>query len=569
MPPEPAGVNELPQGRQLPPERQAPSEVPSEGVAQLPRLQREEFNGPVLDHGPQYAHGHEEVPSRASPVPGVSPPQGASPTASSAASVSGHPTTGSSAHPAPAAHPASAVPHGPSVAPPGKLIFQAGTGKPPRLQVFDCANGIEHMHHLRPANRLEKLTKMLKDLFKRHEDEQGSQGSAGASEAGGASTASSSARGAGASGSKTSKSKLAAPDQGPLKPTNSILADKQCSDAVSQATSPNQPPSLLSTLAKQMRTENRSPDAVLSSLLKQSSSINDSRLHSKYGQLSSVVGKGSFGVVRLAQKTDPNDKRRKLVYAVKEFHISESESEKAFMKRLASEFCLASSLHHVNIIETLDLLRAGSDKFCGVMEYCAGGDLYSLIAVSGKLETVEADCFFKQVMRGVAYMHEMGVAHRDLKPENVLLTSRGCVKLTDFGNAECFRMAWEKEVHLSQHLAGSGPYIAPEEYVKDEFDPRAVDVWASGVIYLAMCTGRHLWLRAEPDDEFYARYLAGRKDKNGYEPIERLKTSRRRNVIYSMLDPVASRRLKAKQVLNSEWGREIVVCEAGNPQPHE
>lgn len=558
MPPEPAGVNEPPQG-QLPPERQFTPEVPPEGVPQLPRLQREEFNGPAHAHGPPHAHGHEEVPSRASPVPGVTPP-GASPPPSSAASVAEHPVTGAPAHP-------TVTPQGTAIAPPGKLIFQAGTGKPPRLQVYDCAKGIEHMHHLRPANRQEKLTKMLKDLFKRHEDEQSQGGAASPSstEAGGATSASaaSSARG-------TSKSsKLAPPDKGPIKPTNSMMADKQSADAVSQANAPHQPPSLLHTLAKQMRVENRSPDAVLSSLLNQKSTVNDSRLHDKYGQLSSVVGKGSFGVVRLAQKPDPKDKRRKLVYAVKEFHITENESEKAFMKRLASEFCLASSLHHVNIIETLDLLRAGSDKFCGVMEYCAGGDLYSLIAVAGKLEIVEADCFFKQVMRGVAYMHEMGVAHRDLKPENVLLTSRGCVKLTDFGNAECFRMAWEKEVHLSQHLAGSGPYIAPEEYVKNEFDPRAVDVWAAGVIYLAMCTGRHLWLRAEPDDEFYARYLAGRKDKNGYEPIERLKTSRRRNVIYSMLDPVASRRLKAKQVLNSEWGREIVVCEAGNPHPHE
>jgi protein-serine/threonine kinase len=157
------------------------------------------------------------------------------------------------------------------------------------------------------------------------------------------------------------------------------------------------------------------------------------------------------------------------------------------------------------------------------MEYCAGGDLYSLILSAGKLEELEADCYFKQLMSGVEYMHEIGVAHRDLKPENLLLTQNGCLKITDFGNGECFRMAWEKEAHLTAGLCGSAPYIAPEEYTDKEFDPRAVDVWATGVIYMAMRTGRHLWRTAKRDeDEFYERYLEGRRREAGYEPIESL-----------------------------------------------
>ena len=120
------------------------------------------------------------------------------------------------------------------------------------------------------------------------------------------------------------------------------------------------------------------------------------------------------------------------------------------------------------------------------MEFCAGGDLYTLVLTAQKLDVAEADCYFKQLMRGVEYMHEMGVAHRDLKPENLLLTTNGSLKITDFGNGECFRMAWEKEAHLTCGLCGSAPYIAPEEYTDKEFDARAVDVWATGVIYMAM-----------------------------------------------------------------------------------
>jgi protein-serine/threonine kinase len=139
---------------------------------------------------------------------------------------------------------------------------------------------------------------------------------------------------------------------------------------------------------------------------------------------------------------------------------------------------------------------------------------------------------------------------------------------------------------MTAGLCGSAPYIAPEEYVEREFDPRPLDVWACGVIYMAMRTGRHLWRVAKKDeDEFYEAYIRGRKSEEGYTPIETLHrvsasvhpdscVSRRmyanitlqarcRNVIYSILDPNPTRRISAHQVLNSEWGKGIKVCHAG------
>lgn len=300
----------------------------------------------------------------------------------------------------------------------------------------------------------------------------------------------------------------------------------------------------------------------------------------KYGKCQEIVGRGAFGIVRISHKQDSEG--HEMLYAVKEFRRRPQETSKKYQKRLTSEFCISSSLRHPNVIHTLDLLQDAKGDYCEVMEYCAGGDLYTLVLASGTLQVPEADCYFKQLMRGVEYMHEMGVAHRDLKPENLLLTTHGALKITDFGNGECFRMAWEKEAHMTAGLCGSAPYIAPEEYAGGEFDPRAVDVWACGVIYMAMRTGRHLWRVARKDeDEFYARYLEGRRDEDGYAPIESLQRvssqplhcvktvtdhdiqARCRNVIYSILDPNPGRRITASQVLKSEWGREIKVCKAG------
>lgn len=242
----------------------------------------------------------------------------------------------------------------------------------------------------------------------------------------------------------------------------------------------------------------------------------------KYGKCHEIVGRGAFGIVRISHKRTEGQGEQ--LYAVKEFRRRPDENERKYSKRLTSEFCISSSLRHPNVIHTLDLLQDSKGDYCEVMEFCAGGDLYTLVLAAGKLEMAEADCYFKQIMRGVEYMHEMGVAHRDLKPENLLLTTNGAIKITDFGNGECFRMAWESDAHMVTGLCGSAPYIAPEEYVDTEFDARAVDVWATGVIYMAMRTGRHLWRVAKRDeDEFYERYLQGRRDEEGYAPIESLK----------------------------------------------
>ena len=334
--------------------------------------------------------------------------------------------------------------------------------------------------------------------------------------------------------------------------------------------------SLMSTWVDQLKNER---DKLASD--KKGGPNSTATLVEKYGKCQEIVGRGAFGIVRISHKPDPKDSKSEQLYAVKEFRRRPQESPKKYQKRLTSEFCISSSLRHPNVIHTLDLLQDAKGDYCEVMEFCAGGDLYTLVLAAGKLDVAEADCYFKQMMRGVEYMHEMGVAHRDLKPENLLLTTHGSLKITDFGNGECFRMAWETEAHMTAGLCGSAPYIAPEEYCEKEFDPRAVDVWATGVIYMAMRTGRHLWRVARKDeDEFYERYLQGRRDEDGYQPIETLhrvsnlvgpapayiinsNQARCRNVIYSILDPNPTRRITASQVLRSEWGREIKLCKAG------
>lgn len=54
----------------------------------------------------------------------------------------------------------------------------------------------------------------------------------------------------------------------------------------------------------------------------------------------------------------------------------------------------------------------------------------------------DAKRFFNQLMDGVNYLHNRGVAHRDLKPENLLLDENDNLKISDFGMATMFRYCW-------------------------------------------------------------------------------------------------------------------------------
>jgi protein-serine/threonine kinase len=93
-------------------------------------------------------------------------------------------------------------------------------------------------------------------------------------------------------------------------------------------------------------------------------------LLSKYGVCDrGNIGKGATAVVRLAHKLDRSSKTEKL-YAVKEYRKRhKGESEKAYMKKLTSEFCISSTFRHRNVVETVDLVMDEQKRWCIVMEY--------------------------------------------------------------------------------------------------------------------------------------------------------------------------------------------------------
>jgi hypothetical protein len=176
----------------------------------------------------------------------------------------------------------------------------------------------------------------------------------------------------------------------------------------------------------------------------------DHGLESKYGKFGKILGSGAGGSVRVLRRSSDG-----VQFAVKEFRAQHSyETDKEYAKKVTAEFCIGSTLHHGNIIETLDIVHERG-KWYEVMEF-APFDLFNIV-MSGKMSREEVACCFAQALSGVTYIHQMGLAHRDLKLDNIVVNEHGILKLIDFGSATVFQYPFENDMVLAH-----GAYFLPK-----------------------------------------------------------------------------------------------------------
>ena len=323
------------------------------------------------------------------------------------------------------------------------------------------------------------------------------------------------------------------------------------------------------------------------------------------GKRGKMIGKGATATVKLMiRKGGPSEE----VYAVKEFRKrGQKEDEVEYEKKVKSEFSIAKSLHHPNIVESVRLCTH-SGRWNHVMEYCPQGELFALVEKRYfKLE--DRLCLFKQLLRGVAYLHAHGIAHRDIKLENLLLTSEGHLKITDFGVSEVFcgehpgvRAAkgecgtnMKDFRRCSPGICGSLPYISPEVLGKNgksddlsksgsklitragEYDPRGLDVWSSAIVFLTMTFCGSPWPSAERKHPFYQKFAAGwdtwlakhpdgviTDDAEGMPkcgPIfANLDSPAIKRLMLKMLHPNPDKRILIEDALNDRWVKTIDCC---------
>jgi len=235
----------------------------------------------------------------------------------------------------------------------------------------------------------------------------------------------------------------------------------------------------------------------------------DSRIGTTFGnyKLVDVLGTGGMGAVYLAEHVYIGTRS-----AIKVLH-EHIAADSGAVARLLQEARAAAAIGHGNIVAVSDFGETPDGSAYLVMEYVEGRPLDALIEEAAPLPLFRAINIVNQIGSGLGAAHEKGIVHRDLKPENVMLlecsgrrkivrrghgdapptvemeTSYDYVKLLDFGVAKILDADLSRQT-MSGLVIGTPQYMAPENARgKGGIDHR-IDIYALGVLFFEMLTGK-------------------------------------------------------------------------------
>ena len=166
-------------------------------------------------------------------------------------------------------------------------------------------------------------------------------------------------------------------------------------------------------------------------------------------------------------------------------------------KHFHKEALILSKLNHPNVATIHDFDTQQGVDFL-VMEYIPGITLRDKVA-AGPLPGKEVLRLGVQLAEGLCAAHEHGVIHRDLKPGNLRVTDDGRLKILDFGLAK-LRLpptaSATTESRETQSMAGTLPYMAPEQLLGENIDTRT-DIHQAGAALYEMATGQRPFFEVE------------------------------------------------------------------------
>jgi serine/threonine protein kinase/tetratricopeptide (TPR) repeat protein len=201
------------------------------------------------------------------------------------------------------------------------------------------------------------------------------------------------------------------------------------------------------------------------------------KIISRY-HIGNKIGEGGMGVVYKAEDT-----RLKRTVALK-FLPPELTRDPEAKDRFAHEAQAASALDHPNICTIYEINDTEDGQMFMAMGFYEGETLEQRIK-KGPLPLDEATSIATQTALGLARAHEAGIVHRDIKPANIIITTRGEVKIVDFGLAKLGGRPLLTKVGT---MLGTVAYMSPEQARGESTDQRT-DIWSLGVLLFEMLTG--------------------------------------------------------------------------------
>ncbi|KAL8183238.1 UNVERIFIED_CONTAM: hypothetical protein K2H54_027278 [Gekko kuhli] len=199
-----------------------------------------------------------------------------------------------------------------------------------------------------------------------------------------------------------------------------------------------------------------------------------------------ILGKGACGTVYCGLTSQGQ------LIAVKQVALGtcdQAETEKEYQK-LQEEVEILKTLKHINIVGYLGTCL--KDNIVSIfMEFVPGGSISSIIHRFGPLPEIVFCKYTRQILHGVAYLHENHVVHRDIKGNNIMLMPNGVIKLIDFGCAKRLACVSLTDAHSEPLKSVHGtPYWMAPEVINETGYGRKSDIWSIGCTVFEMATGK-------------------------------------------------------------------------------
>ena len=166
-----------------------------------------------------------------------------------------------------------------------------------------------------------------------------------------------------------------------------------------------------------------------------------------------------------------------------------------------------------------------------VMPFCGKGEFFDLVCHDVRFAEEKAKKYFAQMVRGVRYMHAMGMVHLDLSLENLLMTDEDELKICDYGVTRQLHYNSEQQQPPQPELyrasttnkPGKMGYMAPEIFSAKDFSGPLADVWSMGIVLFISLFGVPPYQIPAASDQRFAlifsgqvwRLLSGLEDDGG------------------------------------------------------
>ena len=205
-------------------------------------------------------------------------------------------------------------------------------------------------------------------------------------------------------------------------------------------------------------------------------------------KLLQTIGEGGFGIVYMAEQTEPVVRK----VALKVIKLGMDTRE--VVARFEAERQALALMDHPNIARVFDGGATQEGRPFFVMELVRGVSITEYCD-KNNLSTRERLSLFLSVCNAVQHAHQKGIIHRDLKPSNVMVTlhdGKPMPKVIDFGVAKAMHSRLTEKTLFTQYqrFIGTPAYMSPEQAELSALDvDTRTDIYSLGVVLYELLTG--------------------------------------------------------------------------------